>query len=202
MLGTGYYSQIAGIPHIGVNTAFKREGINLDYYFLGHYIPDLCADLKQHDFIKFITYYDEFPEYIIEENQARRYFINYPSKEIHADIEYYPLMGSGSIIFSAIQFAMYTRPQKIFLVGCDCAANGHFGTVEDRHYLESAVDIWMDGYKRLKRFSAQYYPDTEIISINPVGLKGMFRDVYTRSYLDAHPDLVCAECEILESVLQ
>lgn len=201
VVGTGpslnYYAQIEGIPHIGVNTAFKRKGIKLDYYFLGHYIPDLCADLKKYNFEKFITFFDEFPEYIIEENHARRYFINYPSQEIHTDIGHYPLMGAGSIIFSAIQFALYTRPKKLFLIGCDCAANGHFDTKQEDCYMESAVPIWRDGYKRLRHFATQYYPDTEIVSVNPVGLKGMFSDVYTESYLNAYPELDQDTCEIL-----
>ena len=37
-------------------------------------------------------------------------------------------------------------------------------------------------YARLKTFADQYYPDTEIISINPVGLKGLFKDIYTEEY--------------------
>ena len=32
-------------------------------------------------------------------------------------------------------------------------------------------------YKKFKAFAHKYYPDIEIISINPVGLKGLFKDV-------------------------
>ena len=206
VVGTGpslaYYSPVAEARHIGVNTAYRKENIKLDYYFLGHYIPGLCKELVKYDFIKFFTDYDVFPEYIVEENGARRYFINFPSKEIHADIVHYPLMGSGSIIFSAIQFALYTRPKRLLLIGCDCSANGHFdeanfSEINMSYNMYSAVSIWIDGYKRLKKFVKQHYPDTEIVSVNPVGLKGMFRDVYTKSYLDAHSEIDRAECEIL-----
>ena len=31
----------------------------------------------------------------------------------------------------------------------------------------------------MKEFAETYYPDTEIISINPVGLKGVFKDEFT-----------------------
>ena len=194
VVGTGpslvHYSPRTGARHIGVNTAYKRKDVRLDYYFLGHYIPGLCEELKEYDFTKFFACYDVFPEYIVEENDARRYFINFPSKEIHADIEYYPLMGSGSIIFSAIQFALFMRPKRILLVGCDCAENGHF---------DNNGPIWLDGYKRLKEFAAQHYPDTEIFSINPVGLTGMFHDIYTKSYLDAHSELNVSACRLLEA---
>lgn len=30
----------------------------------------------------------------------------------------------------------------------------------------------------LKKFAETYYPDTKIISVNPVGLKGIFTDLY------------------------
>lgn len=42
------------------------------------------------------------------------------------------------------------------------------------------------------------YPDMEIISVNPVGLKGLFRDVYTESYLNDHPEIDRKTVEILK----
>lgn len=41
----------------------------------------------------------------------------------------------------------------------------------------------------LKKFLEIFYPDIEIISVNPVGLRGLFKDVYTQRYLDANPQL-------------
>ena len=55
------------------------------------------------------------------------------------------------------------------------------------------VPQWIEGYRNVKKFSALHYPDMEIISVNPVGLKGMFHDVYTESYLNASR----SRCEIL-----
>lgn len=34
----------------------------------------------------------------------------------------------------------------------------------------------------LKMFASKYYPDIKIYSINPVGLKGLFKDIYTDEY--------------------
>jgi len=39
------------------------------------------------------------------------------------------------------------------------------------------VPAWI----QLKEFVELYYPETEIISINPIGLKGLFRDEYTET---------------------
>ena len=39
---------------------------------------------------------------------------------------------------------------------------------------DDVIKLWL----KLKKFAKTYYPDTEIISVNPVGLKGIFKDVY------------------------
>jgi hypothetical protein len=46
----------------------------------------------------------------------------------------------------------------------------------------------MRGWNEFKKFASIYYPKTEIISINPIGLKGLFKDIYTDksgSYVDS-----------------
>ena len=50
----------------------------------------------------------------------------------------------------------------------------------------------------LKNIISNLYPKTEIISVNPVGLKGLFKDVYTQSYVDEHPELLNENIEILK----
>ena len=36
-----------------------------------------------------------------------------------------------------------------------------------------------EDYKLMKEFAGLHYPETEIISVNPVGLKGIFKEIYT-----------------------
>lgn len=199
-----YYTQIPGIPHIGLNASFLRSGLKLDYYFLYHYVPEWRDALKQQKFVKFFAYpniFDgaEIPDDFFEETGARRFFLDMAGADIHGNIEYYPLMMYGSIVFPAIHFALYTRPQRLLLVGCDCSVANHFdGTPVIKHDSEPCWgSIWIDGYREVKKFVEHHYPDTEIISINPVGLKGIFRDVYTESYLNANPSIDLAECQIL-----
>ena len=96
----------------------------------------------------------------------------------------------------ALHFALYTNPKAIYLVGCDCNLTGYFdGTAQKT--ASNNIDFWMIGYKKMKEFAAHFYPETEIISINPVGLKGLFRDVYTENYLDDHPEIDRSRCEVL-----
>ena len=61
---------------------------------------------------------------------------------------------------------------------------------------EKFISLWVKGYQEIKKFAEQLYPDTEIISINPVGLKGVFHNMYTESYLEVHPELNRGCCEI------
>lgn len=199
-----YYSPLHGVFHVGVNASFKRKDLPIDYYFLIHYIQEWCEELKNFNFIKFFGCRlgdtdDVFPQIVIEENNARMFFSGYRNP-IQCDIEYYPLMGYESVIFRAIHFAMYTRPKRLFLVGCDCAYSGHFDGSQLSRFDEAySIPIWLEGYKVFKQFAARHYPDTEIISVNPIGLKGMFRDVYTESYLEAHPEFDRSTVEILNS---
>ena len=206
-----YYSQIENAPHIGVNAAFKNPNITLDYYFTTDYEHKnpWFEELEQYDFIKFFGQYpagefrDRFqvPERLIEANHGRRYFQGAPSEDIHLDIEYYPLMGFYSVVFQAIHFALYTRPDRLFLVGCDCTADGYFdGTKQTIGTSDFGVPSWLRGYRKLKDFAAQFYPELEIVSVNPVGLKGLFRDVYTQAYLAAHRDIRAGGCELLEDM--
>lgn len=90
----------------------------------------------------------------------------------------------GGTIFSALQFVLYTHPQKIYLVGCDCSIGYAYSSNINYDYAHQ-----IRHYQMFKKFVQNIYPDVEIISINPVGLKGMFKDVYTQSYLDANPEL-------------
>lgn len=208
-----YYSQVKGIPHVGVNASFLKEDLHLDYYFLRHYVPEWTEKLKDYNFVKFFSRVevterlvptDRFPEYVIEENNPRRFFPGEPYDEFYTDITRYPLMGGYSIIFQAIQFAIFTRPKRLLLIGCDCAQNGYFTNTEMTnkwHSVDQYISKWRSGYQKLKVFVEQFYPDMEIISVNPVGLKGLFHDMYTECYLNAYPELDRGSCEIFDPLV-
>lgn len=208
-----FYEPMENTMHIGVNTAIKRKDIRFDYYFTQDYQflqqydseADFREDLKACGAVKFFGQYSceadreamQFPEDIIEDCGGRRYFLSSDAPELNPDIEHFPLMVYHSIAFPAIQFAMYTRASRILLVGCDSKAGGHYDGA-----LFSTPDCWdntlLEGYRKIKRLAERFYRDTEIISVNPVGLRGMFRDVYTESYLREHPELDRSNCKILE----
>lgn len=101
---------------------------------------------------------------------------------------------SGSV-FPALQIVMYMNPKRLFLAGVDMTGISHFydedGSVitkeklrewENFGQIHTEIQRW---WGRFKDFAARCYPDTEIISVNPVNLKGMFRDEYTEEYRKA-----------------
>lgn len=199
-----YYKSIEGMVEIGVNSTCLRKDLNLSYWFAIDYFAtkNLLDTLKEKKYIKFFgqcsssmtdhKYYKEkdaetayycFPDSIVDEiPNSYRYYIDHPSLEINRDIEMQAMPDLSSCVFSAIRFALHTGTKKIYLVGCDASLNGYF----DKNIKQ--IDNWstyniLRGWNIVKEFVDTFYPDVEIISINPIGLKGVFKDFYTEDYL-------------------
>lgn len=113
------------------------------------------------------------PEYQIEKANAELYYTTYPDRTFYHDLTCFPLADFGSVVFPAFHFALWTHPEKIFLVGCDCSSTYFDGTTGN------PFDYLVDGWEKAKQFANLYYPDVNIISINPRGLTGLFEDRYT-----------------------
>lgn len=85
----------------------------------------------------------------------------------------------GGTVFTALQFIMYTHPRRVFLVGHDCTTAGHaYQTEIDKKLLPFDFSQRIGIYKAFKEWANRIYPDVEIISVNPIGLKGIFKDWY------------------------
>lgn len=178
--------------YIGVNRSFKLPH-EMDYIFiqdysgktkeyideLDNYRPEKCQKFYG---LTCEWVYD--PERTIPENhaikaKALRYRTDWApiagfSPDFAYDLSTQPLGCFGSIVFPALQFALWTYPKRIFLVGCDCTNAGYAYDKNDKNYLET--DKIKNAYRKFKNFAHKYYDDVEIISINPVGLKGFFKD--------------------------
>jgi hypothetical protein len=202
------YDPIEGAVHIGMNTVYKYRKLALDYYFaqdfnretigkyygenhLERYIQDI-VELQCKKFIgrylqdcphKFI----QLSESALQRMNASVYYVDTsPSREIHTNICFHPLMDYFSIVFPVVHFALFTNPRRIYLVGCDLSDGGQYKHFDGENFqvtewLAAHIEIQKkQAWPKIKAFAAQYYPDTEIVSVNPVGLKGFFRDVYTK----------------------
>jgi len=184
------FQPIENAVYVGVNRAFQVENINYDYMFLQDYsgsTKTYIGDFINYNpnntkkFLGFITPYEICPESVIPDfysyyPNVERYFVFHPKikSNFTFDISRQALGDSYSVVFPAMQFILWTNPKRIYIVGCDCNTSGNLNCVGS-NYL--AVDSVLEGWKKLKIFANTFYPNTEIISINPVGLKGMFKDI-------------------------
>lgn len=211
-----FYNNEANYVNIALNKSILLDNIDFEYSFafdgeLQETCPGYLDIIKTKKYKKFIgkflhpSFEKNFPEIKNEEKyNIYRYYgakrHGFPNLkdfeyELHTDITTYPLADFYSISFAALQFALYTYPQKIYLVGLDTAQTGNYFNAKGvctYHYKKM-----IEGYKKFKEFARIQYPETEIISINPVGLKGLFKDMYTRNYAELHPELKIQEHEII-----
>ena len=167
------YQPIKNAIHIGTNRTFKFDKVLLDYLFIqdnliaendqekaNKYQGNQCKKFYgMHYWVKPISVTDTE-----EANAENFYFIDRDAptsslQNFHSDISLRPLNTWSSIIFPAFEFALWTHPKRIFLVGCDCSHTGHFDKVEST--LSSDRIIY--GWQYMKEYAEKYYPDIEII---------------------------------------
>lgn len=195
------YIPIKDAIHVGVNFAFYNEKVKLDYLFVQDRYPTISEnweEIKNYDCKKFfgIHYWDDEnkPTLAINEqdckaNNAERYYFKCITGTgrsdmclMSPDITTRPFNTWGSTAFCALEFIMWTNPDKVYLVGCDCENTGHADKRNDEYKpsydLNEAFDGIYHGWLMFKKFVQKHYPNTEIISINPKRLKGLFTDLY------------------------
>jgi hypothetical protein len=184
------YTPFDNVINVGVNRSFMFDKVKLDYLFIQDYIASKNyikqANLYQGNNVKKfygILFEEIIPECIIPESdvidaKAERYYVNTPEipYRFTRDIATSPFGDAFSVVFPAMQFILWTNPKKIYLVGCDCAGTNYFCGNEQ---TVMALDNLSNGWQEMKKFVNRHYPDTEIISVNPIGLKGIFNDLYT-----------------------
>jgi hypothetical protein len=209
-----YYEPVENCINIGTNGTVLYDNVKLDYLF----VQDVNAmnryekEIVNYDCKKFMSFWgsfiwtlplkykniqnmEEYCSYSVGHISSTLYNFNgdYASHSIPLDICNAPLSDFNSVIFPAVQFALWTYPKRIYVVGCDCSYTGKYGDggVHFNDSKEQAVvpvDELLQGWYKIKEFQQIYYPDIEMISINPVFLKGLFKDEFTDSYLKDNPD--------------
>ncbi len=212
-----FYEPLKNCIHVGVNKVFQNPKLALDYAFILDYKVgrNYLRNLSEYRLGKCKKFYGQLleqnhdffiPDIAVSNSDIYRYWVSESNfnltEDFNYDISTQTLPCFYSIIFQAISFALWTHPKKIYLVGCDANFAGHF----DGSPMASKDKTWehihrlrnYDGWKKLKKFLSVYYPDIEVISVNPVGLRGMFHDVYTQEYLASHPEIDSFHVELLK----
>lgn len=199
-----YEPQEEGIINMGVNNTYLNDKINFDFLFLQEDSSEIdlqkVVDYRAGKCKKFFgvisdTMYEYMKDYTRRYNASGatriplKYYNNpdvsaYVLEEVVEttlpyNIGYEPFGDWHGSIFSTLQFALYTNPKRIYVVGNDCGV-GHYSDRQKESKSNFTANIAM--WKKMKEYIDEYYPHVEIVSVNPVGLKGLFKDVYTKSY--------------------
>ena len=201
-----YYNPISNAKHLSINKAVVFDKIEFDYAFLtdnfstndtnklvDEYIGNNCEKFyclipeRRFNQIKHLTNCAQIPMYNYLKSNANILLLeDIVSHKWARELSYEPLGDFEGTVFSALQFLLYTNPKRIYLVGCD-ETQGYFFDKEKKEVIinEYSLNIW----KKFKKFADYEYPDVEIVSINPIGLKGIFKDCYTQNYLNENGKL-------------
>lgn len=197
------YKPIEDAVHIAVNRSFLYEPVQFDFIFaqdmdgirmvqneLIQYRPGKCIKLLGTQ----LGNQKEIPEALAIKCEALRfntdlyiYKNGYKSKCVQ-DIDSRAIGNMPNAGMSVLQFALYMNPNTLYIVGCDMTGT-HFadgnqapkGLMAEKELFDSywiteqkkLLDKWLE----LKRFASVYYPETKIISVNPIGLRGVFEDL-------------------------
>lgn len=205
------FTPLRNCLYVGVNKAVCYDKIHFDYLFFQD------ADFPHNTFKEIMNSYPNAKKFygllqeeiktswIVSESDsikanAERYYVisqwKYPPIHFPYDISSEPLGCNGSVSFAAMQFILWTNPKRIFLIGQDCTTQywDNSLSLNQTGHTKNFIKGWIE----MKKFASLYYPDTEIISINPVGLRGLFTDVYTEEYLQEHTEIDKALVKILQ----
>lgn len=169
----------------GVNHAIFYTAKPLEYVFVQDHVPAILAAYQYSEtpcnliYARHVTY----PQFRIDEEEVGgshaasyySYSVQSPYRgQFTANVLDQGLYDFTSIIFSALQILLFCTPRNIYLVGCDCSDTHNFIN-KCRGGLHSTLFApWL----ALQRFAAEHYPSVRIHSINPIGLKGIFEDIY------------------------
>lgn len=196
-----YFNKIPGAVYVGCNRAFLLDMVAFDYLFAIDKVGiekyyESFFNYRLEECIKFIGDQNlgkdyQIPEMVIPRHKNIYRYITDANIEnkcslYSLDISTAPLHNSASVSIQAMQFILWTQPEAVYIVGvdCTCASAQHFigesaaccFRNEDLNYVDSVV---INSYRQIKVFAQTYYPQIRIFSINPVGLKNIFTDIYT-----------------------
>lgn len=192
------YIPIKEAIHVCVNGAIYLEHVSLDYLFVQDYTVHQKCNTSMNDDIKRYKgneckkFYGIIPDeslsqskqiveriplsYSFDENVFQYLLEDIPRHNIAYDISREPLGQFFGTAFSALQFILYTNPKRLYLVGWDCSAGYAYGKSNAASPANYQLEIFKTHFiPHIKT----YHSDIEIISVNPVGLKGLFKDEFT-----------------------
>lgn len=175
----------AGVNLIGKHNLFNQsldQHMKLDYFFFGDRNRHMQKDFKvkkakfgacivdgqEHSLHLTLNEVQELGANGMEISNKRP--VDFPE-----DISSNAIYGH-TVVMAGLQFLVYCGVSKIYLVGMDCSGSHCFN---DIHIINgSTYTSMIVDWDNAKKWLNEKHPEIEIISINPVGLKGYFKDIY------------------------
>ena len=100
----------------------------------------------------------------------------YLPKSFHNDIANNLVYGH-TVVMAALQFLVYAGVSKIYLVGMDCEGTVCFNDIPIIN-SPGGYDGMTKDWDNAKKWLDEEHSEIEIISVNPRGLKGYFKDLF------------------------
>lgn len=203
-----FYIPMENAVHVGVNGAIYLDNVKLDYLFVQDYainqkgnemllqdafnykgnickkffgvIPDEKLKSLSGKILRIplpFSYDEHVSQYILEERIKHN---------IAYDLSINPMGQFEGTVFSALQFILFAHPKRLFLVGWDCGRGYAYAATNAMAPANYQIGILREHFLPFIKLN---YPDIEIISVNPIGLRGFFKDVYTSRYSSIHPEV-------------
>lgn len=200
------YKPIEGAVHIALNRAFLYDKVDFDFIFSQDFdgirmVQEELVEYRKDRCIKLLgTQINGVPEKEIPESLAIRCDAlrfntdsylqqnGYKSKFV-LDIDSRAIGNMPNVGLSCMQFALYMNPSVLYIAGCDLTGS-HFSQKnlqekerkEEEHIMHNYWEVHakkqIAKWEELKQFAQKHYPDTRLVSVNPVGLRGVFEDLY------------------------
>ena len=165
--------------YIGINRAFKDDRFDFDYLFAQDQFKEGFDEMLSYrgkeckKLLGIVTNDKSYRinEYCIQEDYERYVLACRRHKEIPVDISLEPFADLMGTVFSVLQFAVYTNPDRILLVGIDCNSEANIYNNGDNETYE----YQLRGWEMMKEHLIKIGSYEKVFSINPVGLKGTFQ---------------------------
>ena len=194
---------------IGINRAYQMKNIKFDYLFAQDKFKkqediDGFVEYKSEECTKFIGLHTKqnlirIRQSTISKIKKRELYVLNNKRPYDTltpiDISIEPFAWYSGTVFAALQFWLFANAKRIYLAGFDCSNNGHAFSDNIVEYKQAhQYEYW----EYFKIFKDTYFEDTELISINPINLKNLFKNTYTPQYIENNPDIIREQIEILE----
>ncbi|WP_300807498.1 hypothetical protein [uncultured Desulfovibrio sp.] len=192
-----FFQPIKETIYIGINSAYRLKNIPFDFIFIQDNINLIVQDLLNNNRQCNIVcgQHVSYPNIRIEAtfpNNLRYYVASVLSgskQKFTSDIQTSPISDFTSTIFSALQIILACQPAAIYLVGCDCSGVGNVGGFSIRTTYNRLIPCW----RKFADFVRENYPSVQISSIHPIGLRGLFKNIYQNDKVEEFLSLMRAD---------